>query len=116
MSTTNPTERTAMDVMVDRFLSWPLPKSVCADLVATMGGTAGRSGTSLLTADEARQMLEYVCNSQEVYRATTGQQWPRELQACRSPYCECEPGECMHPGCYDARATSTVRVSPDADR
>lgn len=23
---------------------------------------------------------------------------------CRSPYCECEPGKCTHPSCYDARA------------
>lgn len=25
---------------------------------------------------------------------------------CRSPYCECTPGQCTHPGCYDARGTS----------
>lgn len=22
---------------------------------------------------------------------------------CNSPYCECEPGKCSHPGCYDDR-------------
>ena len=25
------------------------------------------------------------------------------LKPCRSPYCECTPGQCSHPGCYDAR-------------
>lgn len=27
----------------------------------------------------------------------------QDLRPCRSPYCECEPGKCTHPGCYDAR-------------
>lgn len=26
-----------------------------------------------------------------------------QLQPCRSPYCECEPGKCTSPGFYDAR-------------
>ena len=26
------------------------------------------------------------------------------LKPCRSPYCECTPGTCGHPGCYDARS------------
>lgn len=26
------------------------------------------------------------------------------LKPCRSPYCECTPGTCSHPGCYDARS------------
>lgn len=47
------------DAMVDRFLQWPMPESVCADLCATKQQT-GRVGTNLLTAIEARQMLEYV--------------------------------------------------------
>lgn len=47
--------------LVDRFLQWPLPTSVCADPCATMRDYPHRRyGTSLLTADEARQMLEYV--------------------------------------------------------
>ena len=54
------------DAMVNRFLSWPLPESVCSDECVTR--TAGewtpeypqRTGTNLLTADEARKMLEYV--------------------------------------------------------
>lgn len=54
------------DEMVDRFLGWTLPDSVCSDTCATVRdygkaeGWPPRSGTSLLTADEARQMLEHV--------------------------------------------------------
>lgn len=47
--------------MVDRFLSWPLPKTVCSDgCVTDPSYPHERSGTNLLTADEARQMLEHV--------------------------------------------------------
>jgi hypothetical protein len=54
-----------LDEMVDRFLTWPLPKSVCSDLCATIKNYVHpRTGTSLLTADEARQMLEHVLNTE----------------------------------------------------
>lgn len=46
--------------MVNRFLGWPLPLTVCSDLCATMQGIKHRSGTNLLNADEAKAMLEYV--------------------------------------------------------
>lgn len=46
--------------MIERFLTWPLPESVCADLCATQRGRPHRTGTNLLSADEARQMLEHV--------------------------------------------------------
>jgi hypothetical protein len=47
--------------LVNRFLSWPLPKSVCADLCATKPDCGfPRSGTNLLTADQARQMIEHL--------------------------------------------------------
>ena len=52
--------------MVDRFLAWPLPDSVCSDTCVTernfgvAQGWPKRSGTSLLTADEAEQMLRHV--------------------------------------------------------
>lgn len=53
----------ALDQMVDRFLAWPLPDSVRSDTCVTMvGGDLYRSGTNLLTADEARAMFEYVLN------------------------------------------------------
>lgn len=51
----------ALDKMVDRFLAWPLPDSVRSDTCVTMvGGDLYRSGTNLLTADEAWLMFEYV--------------------------------------------------------
>lgn len=52
------------DEMVDRFLSWPLPASVCSDPCSTMKEYPHqRVGTSLLTADEARQMLQHVLSN-----------------------------------------------------
>jgi hypothetical protein len=52
--------------MVTRFLTWPLPASVCADEVATIPNRPHRTGTTLLTAIEARQMLEHVLNGPRV--------------------------------------------------
>ena len=52
--------REEMERRVNRFLSWRLPDSVCSDLCVTKRGYQNRTGTSLLTADEALQMLEYV--------------------------------------------------------
>jgi hypothetical protein len=46
--------------LVNRFLAWPLPESVFCDFVATTPGAPHRIGTNLMTADEARAMLEYV--------------------------------------------------------
>lgn len=50
----------AIPELVNRFLAWPLPESVCSDPCATERGYPHRSGTTLLTADEARQMLEHI--------------------------------------------------------
>lgn len=56
-----PQPNASLSQMVDRFLAWPLPKSVCSDLCVTDSNyPSARSGTNLLTADEARSMLEYV--------------------------------------------------------
>lgn len=49
-----------LSLLVDRFLSWPLPGSVCSDLCATQRGYPNRIGTNLLTADEAEQMFRHV--------------------------------------------------------
>jgi hypothetical protein len=49
-----------VDRLVDKFLSWPLPETVCTDLCATRHGDPHRCGTNLLTAAEAKQMLEYL--------------------------------------------------------
>lgn len=46
-----------LDVLVDRFLAWPVPASVYPDGTP---GLPGRTGTNLLSATEARSMLEYV--------------------------------------------------------
>jgi len=47
--------------LVDRFLAWVLPKSVCSDTcVSDPNYQHSRSGTNLLTADEARQMIEHL--------------------------------------------------------
>jgi hypothetical protein len=60
----HPIMRNEMNKLVDRFLSWPLPDSVCADLVATKQGEPHRSGTNLLSAIEAKQMLEHVIGAE----------------------------------------------------
>jgi hypothetical protein len=52
--------------MVNAFLAWPLPASVCCDHCAHIQGHPHRIGTSLLTADEARQMFEYVLNKAQI--------------------------------------------------
>jgi len=50
-----------LDVLVSRFLAWPLPPSVCSDICVTeQHYKFPRSGTNLLTADEALQMLTHV--------------------------------------------------------
>ena len=53
-------DTTRLDKLVDRFLAWKLPESVCSDLCATKQGYPHRSGTNLLNATEAKQMLEYL--------------------------------------------------------
>ncbi len=59
-----------IDELVNRFLAWPLPNSVCSDLCATKQGYPGRSGTTLLSATETRQMLEYVLAKDHAGRVT----------------------------------------------
>lgn len=49
--------------MVDRFLSWPLPRSVRSDACVTQEGYCPRVGTNLLTADEAGQMIDHILGS-----------------------------------------------------
>jgi hypothetical protein len=49
-----------IQALANRFLAWPLPASVRSDPVAMIPNTPHRTGTTLLTADEARQMFEHV--------------------------------------------------------
>lgn len=46
-----------VDTLVDRFLQWPVPASVWPDGIP---GQPGRTGTNLLSAEEARLMLRHV--------------------------------------------------------
>lgn len=50
------------DDMVSRFLTWPVPADVCPDGTP---GQPGRTGTNLLTAEQARAMLEHVLGTGE---------------------------------------------------
>ncbi len=49
-----------VDELTEKFLQWPLPASVCSDLIVTLPGEKHRVGTNLLSYDEARQMMEEV--------------------------------------------------------
>jgi len=51
------------EFLVDRFLTWPLPRSVCSDQCCCVSDYPNRVGTNLLTADEARQMIRYLFGS-----------------------------------------------------
>lgn len=53
-------EDEALDRAVNRFLTWTLPNTVSADQCVCLTGHQGRSGTNLLTAIEAREMLRHV--------------------------------------------------------
>lgn len=55
-----------IDELANRFLAWKLPQSVCADLCVTDRDCRyQRFGTNVLTATEARQMLEHVLSEQK---------------------------------------------------
>lgn len=55
--------------LVDKFLAWPLPKSVHPDTCVIdphyreTFPNCPLTGTNLLTADEARQMIQYLLDS-----------------------------------------------------
>lgn len=48
---------TKLDELVNRFLTWPVPADVYPDGTP---GQPGRSGTNLLTAQQAKDMLTHV--------------------------------------------------------
>ena len=54
-----------LDKLVDRFLSWPLPDSVCADKCASIQRYPHRTGTNLLSAVEAGAMIEHLLNTHD---------------------------------------------------
>lgn len=49
-----------MDLLVNAFLSWPLPETVASDTCVTVKGQSHRVGTNLLTANEAKQMFQHI--------------------------------------------------------
>lgn len=86
-----------MKEMVDRFLAWPLPASVRADSCTTEADYPHpRSGTNLLTATEAEQMLEHVAGPvltenallrsllQELVEAPYGREYKKALERARA--------------------------------
>lgn len=79
--------------MVEAFLAWPLPKSVCCDacVATTEFGAIQRVGTNLLTADEARQMFEHVLNSAQVASVPNGTD-SSNATSVSSPNCVCKRG------------------------
>ena len=56
-----PGDTPSIDTLVDRFLQWPVPASVYPDGIP---GKEGRTGTNLLSAIEAREMLRHVLGVQ----------------------------------------------------
>ena len=50
----------SVDDLANRFLAWPLPETVCADICASDPKAKHRSGTNLLMHAEAKEMLTYV--------------------------------------------------------
>lgn len=48
----------------NRFLRWTLPESVCADGCACIRGYPNRSGTNLLTFEEAKKLIEYLAGQE----------------------------------------------------
>ena len=59
-------------------------------------------------------MTHEICNSCETVKHCSqhGCVPKQPLKPCRSPYCECTPGTCGHPGCYDARSEPFKHPAP----
>ncbi len=81
-----PAPSVVTDELVNRFLTWPVPASVYPD---GLPGKPGRTGTNLLSFEEARAMLEHVLAVPAAQAAT-----PSERQ---SLFAWTPPGETMPP-------------------
>lgn len=66
--------------LVDKFLAWPLPESVCSDQCAGERGYPHRSGTNLLTAAEAEQMIRHLLGPALAKDATTEEEGESFMQ------------------------------------
>jgi hypothetical protein len=60
---------TDIDRLVDRFLAWPLPPSVCPDGCVMDSSYPHRIGTHLLTAEEAKAMFIHALGRDELLEA-----------------------------------------------
>jgi hypothetical protein len=83
-------------LLVNRFLAWPLPKTVVADGCATDSSYPHpRSGTNLLNADEAEAMLRYVLG---VPSSSGIEETARAINRSSPVFRSCSCGEpmCVH--------------------
>lgn len=73
-------EKNLIDLMVDKFLSWPLPQDFSPD-----GGIAFARpdnpahwpvGTNLLTAEQAREMVKHMLSWHAVYEMAPAMRFP----------------------------------------
>lgn len=56
-----------------------------------------------LLSGKAKMPIVYLTAAKERIRWLSRRLSEATTQPCRSPYCECEPGQCTHPGFHDAR-------------
>lgn len=80
-------------MLVDQFLAWQLPESVCSDLCVTIKNHPyPRSGTNLLTADEAAKMFDHVIEAVQVLSIRPSEQNYRRVfesvDQCQDFYCK----------------------------
>lgn len=66
--------------LVEQFLAWPLPESVCSDPCVCERGHPRRSGTNLLTANEAEQMIKHLLGPALTKEATTEEEGDSFMQ------------------------------------
>lgn len=55
-----PDPQDSTEAIANRFLTWQLPATVCADSCATMYGHPNRYGTNLLSAEESIEMVKHL--------------------------------------------------------
>jgi hypothetical protein len=96
------------DEMVNRFLAWPLPESVCSDLIVTRSGVRNRLGTMLLTATEAEAMLRHVLATASIPTGTKP-----DCARCGNDITKCDNGPALagRPACAGRFRESSPEIS-----
>jgi S-formylglutathione hydrolase FrmB len=98
-------DKATLDATVDRFLAWPLPDSVYPDAGKFDAvNNRWRSGTNLLSATEARAMLEHVL------AALTGAQ-PAPAAPSDGKWVPLEPTEAMSVEGFSSDAWGALRTA-----